>query len=175
MDLIKRFFILEHPAEITDAQWLIVRGIGLLLVAGIVWKFLVPMVGSLLSERQAAISEASTQVEATLRETEELRNDYRRRLETIAGETERRIQEALREAEALRETILDEARHTAAAIVSRGHDEVERERAKARVHLRTQFVHGVISAAEHAAARSLDSSEHRRLVGEFIKDVAARS
>src|SRR5687767_2647689 len=166
-------FILEHPGEYSDLQWLVVRSIGLALVLLVFWKWILPMIRQPLQERQLAIVTSSEQVEQTLRETQEMRNDYQVRLTGIAEETERRMQEAVREAEDLGDRILAEARHTAAALARRGEDEVDRERAKAMSTLRSQFVEGVIGAAQYAAARSIDDSQRKKLVSEFVKDIGS--
>jgi len=166
---------LHPPPGVSKGQWLVILVIGFALIALIVWRFIVPMIGGFLSERQKAIAEAANQVEETLRETEILRNDYWQRLEAIEEETERRMEEAVREAEALRERILAEARQNAEALVRRGEEEVARERAKALALLRTQFVEGVIRAAEHTAARSLDAAQQKRLVDEFVRNVGVKS
>ena|ERR1051325_9477728 len=168
-------FILEHPGEFTDIQWLVVRGVGFILVFWIFWKFIRPMVGVHLISRHEAIVDADHQVQTTLLETKDMRDDYRARLESIHDETRRRMDEAVHEAESLREQILAEATQTAAVISRRGEDEVAREHAKAMLHLRTQFVEGVIGAAKHAAAGSVTENHHRRLIEEFTKDLASKS
>ena len=168
-------FILEHPAEYSDLQWLAVRGIGLVLLAFVFVKFVWPMVSVHLISRHAAIVEAASQVEETMRETEEMRNDYRVRLESIHHETQLRLDEAVRESEALREQILAEANVNAEAIVRRGEEEVGGERAKAMITLRRQFVEDVIGAAHYAASRSLGAPQQRRLIEEFTKDLGSRS
>jgi F-type H+-transporting ATPase subunit b len=172
---LKNPFFLEHPAEFSDFQWLLVRGIGFLLVFWIFWKFIRPMVTVHLVSRHEAIVQADHQVTSTLRETEEMRNDYQARLETIHDETRRRLDEAVHEAESLKEQILAEARQSVQAITRRGEDEVAREQAKAMTTLRNQFVEGVIGAARHAAANSVSENHHRRLIEEFTKDLATRS
>jgi len=169
-------WILEHTKEVTDLQWLMVTGIGFLLVAWLVLAKVWPgMIRPHLVERHQGIIQAAEQVESTLRETKELRDDYRSRLEGIEHETKRRLEEAVHEAEALREQILAEAAANAKAIVSRGEEEVSRERAKAMVLLRRQFVEGVIGAAQYAASRSLGAPQHKRLIEEFTKELGARS
>jgi F-type H+-transporting ATPase subunit b len=179
MDFSKLFqnpFILEHPADVSDLQWLIIRGIGFVLVALVITRWIWPsMIAPVLSERRVQIANAGEQVRETLAETEHMRNDYRIRLEGIEDETEARMTEAVREAEDLREHILGEAKQTAAAIVRRGEDEVSRERAKAVMQMRTKFIEDVILAAQYAASRSLDTPEQRRLVEEFTKNVRAKA
>lgn len=169
-------WVLEHTKDVTDFQWLIVTGIGFLLVALLMARFVWPsMVKPYLVNRDQGIRQAAEQVETTLRETASLRNDYRRRLEQIHDETRQRMEEAVHEADNLRTTILAEAQQNAEALVRRGNDEVERERAKAMARLRTQFIQGVIGAANDAASRSLDDSHQRRLIDAFINDLGVKS
>ena len=167
---------LEHPPEASDVQWALILVIGAAVLVWLLAKYIVPsMISPYLIERQKNIADAKAQVDATMRETEQMRNDYRERLARIEDETARHMQEAIEEARTLRESILSEARHNADAIVRRGMEEIERERAKAMLSLRAQFVEDVISAAEYAAARSLGGGEQRRLVDEFVQNVGARS
>jgi F-type H+-transporting ATPase subunit b len=169
-------FILEHPPDVSDVQWLIIRGIGFVLVAWLIVKLIWPsQVGVHLAERKVQIANAAEQVRETLTETEQMRNDYRIRLEGIEDETEARLTEAVREADDLRDQILTEAQHTAAGIVRRGEEEVSRERAKAVMQMRTKFIEDVILAAEAAATQSLDTPNQRRLVDEFTQNVRARA
>ncbi len=172
---IKFPFVLEHPPEVTDVQFLIVRTLGFLLIAVLIVKWVWPTyVQPHLSARQTAIAETADQIERTNRETEEMQTDYRRRLEGIEQETQRRIADAIREAEALRESILAEAQSTASGIVRRSQEEVARERAKAMVQLRAEFIESVIGAARHAAVHSLDGQQ-RRLVDSFVRSLGANS
>lgn len=169
-------WVLEHTKDVTDAQWLMVTGMGFLLIVFLVVKFVWPsMIRPHLVQRQHAITQAAEQVESTLRETKALRDDYVQRLDRIEDETATRIAEAVREAEELHKRILAEARESAEALISRGHGEVERERAKAMARLRTEFVRGVIGAAEFAAAKSLNAAHQRRLVDEFVNELGAKS
>ncbi len=168
---------LEYPHEQVQSsgQWLIVLTVGFLLLALIVYRFIVPFVGGLLRERQTAIANAAAQVEQTLTETRSMRSDYQQRLERIEDETAQRMEEAVREADRLREQILAEARVNAEAILRRGEEEVERERARTMIHLRGQFVEDIIHAAAYAASRSVDATTQSRLVAEFVEKMGAAS
>lgn len=168
-------FELHPPPGVSPTQWLIVLVAGFVLLAFIVVRFIFPMIGVQLTARQAAIAETAQQVEATLKETEELRSDYQMRLERIEDETEARLQEAIREADLLREHILSEAKQNAEGILRRGQEEVERERAKALANLRNEFIEDVIQATEFAVARSMSDTTQKRLVQEFVKNVGTKS
>ena len=169
-------WVVEHPPEAGYLPFLMVSVIAFAVVIFFVLKVVPgPMIRGILDERRTAIATAADQVESTLRETEHMRNDYRVRLEGIQHETERRLAEAVQESGTLRDAILEDARKMAAAIVQRGHEEVERERAKTVKMMRGQFVDDMIQAAEHAAAGSLDATAHQRLVQEFVQNVGAKS
>lgn len=181
MDILHKInpWVLEFPEQAEYGPFLLVSVVSFAVVAWFLFRVVPkPAIGNIsgiLDDRKRAIQTASEQVEETLRETEAMRNDYRQRLEKIEDETERRMAEAVREAESLRETILAEAKVNAAAIQRRGEDEVARERAKARVSLRAEFVDDVIQAAEYAASRSLDNTQQSRLVSEFVQNVGAKA
>lgn len=174
--MLKFPFVLEHPEDISDLQFIMVRGVGFALLVLLVIKWLWPsMIQPHLTDRRRAISEEAEQVERTLNETQEMRADYRERLTGIESETQRRIDEAIHEADTLRDTILREAQETAAAIRLRGEAEVSRERAKALVQLRAQFVNNIVGAAQHAARESTGEPQHRRLIAEFTQQLGAES
>ena len=168
-------WVLEHPSNISNQSWLIVTGAGFLLVVWLLMKFVVPLIGGMLTERQTSIAEAARQVKATLAETENMRNDYQARLEGIEEETKARMEEAIREANTLREQILEDAKRDVGAIVQRGHDEVSRERLKAQKDLKIQFVDDVIKAASFAAAGINDENMQRSLVDEFTRNVGTKT
>jgi F-type H+-transporting ATPase subunit b len=169
-------WVLEHPPEAGYVPFFMVSLIAFALVILFAHKLVPgPMIRLALEERRTAIAHAADQVQSTLRETEHMRNDYRVRLEGIHTETEHRLADAVHEASTLRDSILEDARKVAAAVVQRGHDEVERERAKTVKSMRTEFVEDVIQAAQYAAAGSLDANAQQRLVQEFVKNVGAKS
>ncbi len=166
---------LERPENINLIQWIIVNFIGFALIVWLVWKYLLPKIGEMLAERRTNISEMITQVDTTMRETAQLRDDYHSKLEGIQAETQLKLEQAMSEADILRNQILEEAKRDAEFIVQRGRDEVERERAKTLVRMRERFVNDVIGAAQFAAARGVSEEEHHRLMDEFIMNVGSKS
>lgn len=167
---------LEFPQEQVTYpwQWFLITSVGFVILALIAYKFVVPMIGVYLVDRRNAIVEADARVRSTMEEVETLRNQYRARLELIEGETAQRMGEAVNEAAAIRDRLLREAQEAASAIVQRGREDVERERAKELLRMRTEFADAVVRAAEHAA-RSMDTAAHRKLVEEFVHEVGVRS
>ena len=168
-------WVLEHPSNINNLQWLIVTGIGFILIAWLVGKFIIPMIGGMLDERKKSIVDAAAQVESTMHEAEQMRNDYKSRLDGIQEETRIRLEAAVKEAEALEQQIRQETDRDAKNVIQRGYDEVSRERAKAYLRLKEQFVNDVVNAAQYAAQRTLGDADKNRLVDEFIDNVGVKS
>jgi F-type H+-transporting ATPase subunit b len=163
---------LEHTPDISNGSWLLITVLGALFALILVIKVVIPgMIKPHLVSRQEAIAHNAEQVETTLREVAEMRDEFRQRLASIEDETRRRMDEAVHEADSLRESILAEARQQAAGILRRGEEDVARERAKSLVTLRIQFVDDVIGAAEFAAARSLTPPRQQQLVGDFVQKI----
>ena len=80
----ERSSLAEYPHEISDVQWLIVRVVGLILLVWIAAKFIIPaQIKPHLVSRREDIQTAADQVEATMLETSQMRDDYRQRLEKI--------------------------------------------------------------------------------------------
>lgn len=166
-------FKLDVPPGADFWPFLIVSVLALVLVLLFIFKvYPANEIRGILNEREAAIARAQEQVDQTMRETEEMRNDYRQRLQGIETETQRRLAEAVSEANTLRDSILAEARTSADAIVRRGEEDLARERAKAHITLRQQFVEDVIRAAEYAAGQSLDGGRQQKLVARFVDDIS---
>jgi F-type H+-transporting ATPase subunit b len=168
-------FKLEPPSPLAPIPWASELTLGFLLLAFVVGKFIVPMLADMMQVRARSIAEASDQVEATLRDVETMRNDYRQRLENIEDETEQRMAQGVEEAQALRAQILAESEVLARDIVERGNSEIERERAKISIQLHREFVDDVIGAAAFAMRQSVDDRLQERLVADFVSRVRTES
>lgn len=169
-------FVMEHTPEISNGQWLTVRGIGFLLVMFVIIRWIWPsMIQPHLNNRKADIIETAHQVEVTLSETEAMRADYEIRLHKIEDEQRARLEEAVHEADALKQQIVAEGEAAANAILRRSEEEASRERAKSLLTLKRNFVEGVIGAAQHAAEVGIDSAGHKKLVDEFVTGLGVAS
>jgi len=164
-------WVLEHPSNISDYQWLVTLLAGFLLLAWLIWRFVFPVVGNMLESRARTIEESREQIRQTLEDARRLRDDYQDKLDNIAEETRRRLDEAVAEAAELRAHIEREAREQAAAITERAHREVERDREKALADLRIEFVEEVIDAARYAAAHTLTDDRQERMLDMFVSGI----
>jgi F-type H+-transporting ATPase subunit b len=92
-------------------------------------------------------------------------------LAAIEAEGRERIQNAVKEAQALRDNIVADARKQAETIVEQGRTESERERQKAFLEMRQQLVTLTVAAAGKVIGETLDAQRHGKLVDDFIGNV----
>lgn len=154
-----------------DIKALAAQLIGFLLLVWLLNKFLFVPIRGLLNERARDIQNTYTKIEADKAEMEQLKTEYEARLAAAEAEGRERIQAALREAEGMKNHILDEARAHAEQIRQSTSEQLERERHKLLIELRTQVADLSIHAAEKLIGAKLDDEANRRLVDEFIQQV----
>jgi len=157
-----------------DPKLIVVNIVGFLILLAILKKFLYGPITQVLTDRAEDIRAAYADAEAEKARMEELRADYERRIADIEAEARRRIQETVKEADGIKEHILNEARTNANRILTRAEEEITREREKAVVQLKREVVDLTINAAARLIGKSLDEPGQRRLVDEFISGVETK-
>lgn len=156
-----------------EPQTIVIQFIGFVIVAGLVWKYLLPKIDAILTQRSADIQATYDQLDHDRRRMEDARLEYERRLHAIEEEAREHIQASLKEAQVLRDNLVAEAEKQAASIIQRGRAESEQERERAFVAMRQQIVALTVAAAGKVIGRSLDESTHGALVDRFIDDVSS--
>jgi F0F1-type ATP synthase membrane subunit b/b' len=91
----------------------------------------------------------------------------------ISAVLEEKIQEALREAQALKDEIVGFAKAEAERTINRGREEIQREKTIALAELRTEVVDLAVTAAGKVLGRAIDDRAHRDLIRDFVDQVGA--
>lgn len=154
-----------------DPYSFIIQVVGFIILVILLRKFLFTPVLGMLANRQKDISDTFDKIENDRKAAESLKQEYESRITQIEAEARTRIQEAIKEAQASKDTIVNEARDQASAIISRGKSEIENERDKAIVALRREVASLAVGAAGKILERNLDEEAHRKLVDDFINKV----
>jgi F-type H+-transporting ATPase subunit b len=144
-----------------------------------VFLILFPLINSFfIKPLNEAIEDRTKSLEATFSEAETLRSemaalraDYEKRIATTEAEARAQIQAQIKEAQNLRQTLMSEASAKADELVSRAQQEIEAEKAKVIVELRTSVVDLALAAAEKVVGENMDNDRNRRMVQEFIEKV----
>ena len=138
------------------------------IVFYILWRWGFPAIVKTLEKRQAVIREGvenaekarSDLAEATARAAQVLQEARLQSQETINQATKAAEREAIR--------IQEEAYARAAQIEQQQVARIQQEAARARAELSRLVVNLSISAASKVISKSVDSSDNRRLVEEFV-------
>ncbi|MBX7131277.1 MAG: F0F1 ATP synthase subunit B [Fimbriimonadaceae bacterium] len=129
-----------------------------------------------------AIDERTTSLERTFGEAEDLRSEmtkmkqeYEQRLAQTEANAREQIQGQIREATALRQTLMAEATAKADELVKKAQEEIALEKDKVMTALRLEVVNLTLGATEKILGQSMDDEKNRRLVQEFIEKAEVTS
>jgi F-type H+-transporting ATPase subunit b len=161
--------------NILEISWqaLLLQIVGFLLLIWGMRKYLYGPITGVLEARQNDIQGTMDQIQRDRLAMETSRQEYEARLATIEAEARDRIQNAIKEAQGMKEEIVGSAHTEADRLVTHAREEIVREKQQALVELRTVVADLAVNAAGKILRRSVDDRAHRDLVGEFISQVEA--
>ena len=170
----------EHGEEVSEASRfypepgeLVVGLVAFLILFFFTWKWVLPKFKQVLEERREQIQGEMEKAEATRKEAEKLQEDYRTQLAGAREEANKVIEEARATAEQMRRDLQTKAEEEAQATVARAQEEIGAERDRAFEELRAQIGSIAVGLAERVVGQSLDEQAHKRLIDEFIDEVAS--
>ena len=145
------------------------------LVFAILAKFAFPRILGAVEARERHLSELADAAERDRVEAAAMLDENRRILE----ETRQKVQEAINEArtgaEKIRAEMLDQARREQEDLMARTRRDIASEREGMLDGLRRETVDVAIAAAERLVKANLDSDGNRRLVTEYLGQLATRN
>jgi F-type H+-transporting ATPase subunit b len=161
--------------DILNISWqaLAAQIIAFLLLIWVMQKYLFGPVNAVLEARQSDIQSTLDRIAADRQAMEQMRTDYERRIAGVEAEAREKIQAAIKEAQGMKDEIVGSARAESERIVTRGREEIEREKNKALAELRTHVADLAISAAGKVLGRAIDERAHRDLINDFVNQVGA--
>jgi len=156
-----------------DPKLVLVQVVGFLIFLWLMTRFVYKPIFGILEERQNNIKETYDQLDADREAMLKTRREYEQRLADIENQARERIQAAVKEAQELRASIIEEANKKAQSSIQAGLATLESERARTLVELRAQVADLAIEAATRVVGESLDNARQRALVNDFIASVGA--
>ncbi len=154
-----------------DPQLAIVQVVGFLILLWLLNKFAYKPIFGILDERQNNIQSVYDQLDRDREAMEETKRLYESRLAGIEAEAREQIQAALKEAQELRNGIVSDAQKQAQTIIEKSRADADRERQRAFLSMRQEIVDLAIEAASKVVEESLNEARHQALVNDFINVV----
>lgn len=156
-----------------DPRFILISAVGFLILVFVLSKFAFGPIFGMLQARQDTIRGNLDEAEARRAEMERLQHEYEARLAQIEEEARDKIQAAVKDAQAARDEIISKAQADSQAIVQRGTEEIERERAKAMVEMRNQIADLATTAASRLVRQNLNAGSHAQLIDEVIAGIGS--
>jgi len=141
------------------------------ILMGLLTYFLYKPVRKFMADRTASIEKTINDAQRAKEDAEKLRGDYQGELAQAKAESQRIIEDAIKQGQKVREQIVTEAREEAQKLVERARNEVQQELDKAMAILRDQVAELAISSASAVISKEIDANAHTRLISDVIKGV----
>lgn len=151
-----------------------VVGVLLILMPVLNTYYIAPLAEA-INERTSALESTFGEAEELRAEMTKMKSDYEQRLAATEAEARSQIQAQIKEAQDLRQTLMAEASAKADEMVKRAAQEIESEKQKVLGQLRLEVVNLTLAATERILGENMDSDKNRRLVTEFIDKVEVPS
>lgn len=149
-----------------------VATIGVLLITfPLIKYFYTGPLKAALDERNSNLESTFSEVESLRNEMTTLKNDYEKRLAATEAEAREKINAQIKEAQALRQSLMAEATEKSDAMIKQAQEEIAAEKAKAITEIRVHVTDLALAAAEKVVGKNMDSDTNRKLVADFISDL----
>jgi F-type H+-transporting ATPase subunit b len=154
-----------------DVTALLAQGAIFLVLLGLLYKFFWKKVAAHLDERQASIRQTYDKIEADKAEVERLTRQYAEKLAGIEREAHAKLQEAVKEGQALRARTIADAQAEASAALEKARREIAIEKEKAVEELRAEVIRLTLAAAERVIGQTMTPELHGKLVDQALSDL----
>lgn len=151
-----------------DPKFLLIQAVSFFLLLFVLTKFAFRPLLNMLEERQEGIRNDLDQAESRRLEMERLQKDYESRLAQIEDEARDKIQQAIKQAEGIRDEILTKARTESEQVLAAGREEIERDRIRSMAQMRNEIADLAIHAAQGVVGKNLSSTDHDQLIAEAL-------
>jgi F-type H+-transporting ATPase subunit b len=159
------------PEKISDFIW---RSVNFLVFAAILIKLLTKPAKAFFAKRATDIGETFEDLEAKKADAEAALMAAEERLAQVGAERERLLEQFLAEGEAEKAKIIQKAEMVAARIKEMAALSIEQETKKAAQELRQEVAEQATQMAEELIRKEITSTDHNKLVEEYLQKVVEK-
>jgi F-type H+-transporting ATPase subunit b len=157
---------------IDPGKTIAVIGVFLILFPVIKTFYLNPL-SDAINQRNSDLERTFAEAENLRTQMTQMKTDYEQRLTATEAQAREQIQAQIKEAQDLRTQLMHEAAGKAEEMVKRAQEEIENEKRKVIGELRLEVVNLTLSATEKILGENMNSERNRKLVEDFISTVEA--
>ena len=157
-----------------DLSTLIIQMIGFAVLFFVLRKYVFGIIAQAIEDRKRDIRDRMEGLDADRAELDRLHEEARRRLEDIETEAREKMQAAVDQANEERGRILEHTQQEAERELEKARNTIRREKESAVAELRAQVGDLAVEIAGRILNSTLDATEHRKVVDEFIAQMPTK-
>lgn len=147
------------------------QAISFLVLLMVLWQFLYRPLESIMRQRQEQIANSITSAEAQQMQAEALRKEYEGHLSNIADEARAKLDQAMKDADAARQRVLEDAQAEIRELHTRGQSQLALEREQLRRELRAEMSNIAVLAATKALRSQLTPQLQSAVIDQVIAEL----
>ncbi|SLM28968.1 ATP synthase subunit b 1 [Desulfamplus magnetovallimortis] len=162
--------------EAAPKGWVITdtyKVLNFIVLAGALFYIARKPVAEFFTSRVKGIEEQLAELEQKKNAAQKALEDYEAKIADLAGESERMLQDYIKQGEDAKKRILAEAEAQAAKLEENAKRNIEQEFAAAKLKLQQEIVEKALAQAEAMVRESISSEDQDRLVDEYLGKVVA--
>jgi F-type H+-transporting ATPase subunit b len=153
-----------------DPDLAIVTAIIFVVLMAVLWKFAWGPISEALAQRENAVAENIAEAQRQNDEAKRLLAEHETQLTNAAAEVKQLIEDAKRDAETQKQSILAEAQAAASAEKNRAIREIDSAKNAALQSLAEKSVDTAVGLAGKIVSRQLSSEDHSQLINETLQN-----
>lgn len=161
-------FASDEGGFISLDKSLIIQAVNFIILLVLLTKLLYKPLMKKMDERTQAIQKSLDEAQAARAAAQKERDDFAAKIQAAHGEAQAIRAEALKEAADEQRRLVDAAKAEAARLVADARQELEQDVRRARQELRQEVADLAIAVSEQLIKKSLNDSDHRRIVDDAI-------
>jgi F-type H+-transporting ATPase subunit b len=161
-------FASDEGGFISLDKSLIIQAVNFLILLVLLTKLLYKPLMKQMDQRTQAIQKSLDEAQAARAAAQKERDDFAAKIQAAHGEAQAIRAEALKEAADEQRRLVDAAKAEAARLVADARQELEQDVRRARQELRREVADLAIAVSEQLIKKSLNDSDHRRIVDDAI-------
>lgn len=161
-------FASDEGGFISLDKSLIIQAVNFIILLVLLTKLLYKPLMKKMDERTQAIQKSLDEAQAARAEAQKERDEFAAKIQAAHGEAQAIRADALKEAAEEQRRLVDAAKAEAARLVTNARQELEQDVRRARQELRQEVADLAIAVSQQLIKKSLNDSEHRRIVDDAI-------
>ncbi|MGE5508206.1 MAG: F0F1 ATP synthase subunit B [Chitinophagales bacterium] len=151
----------------------IFQAVNVVVVLFLLWKVLFKPVSEVLARRESFVENSLAQAAATKKEAEKLLAEYQRMMANAKQDADELMSQATKQGEELKREMIAQAEQEAYRIFQRARTDIEKEKEKVLMDIRSEIANLTIFATSKLLDRVITAEDNERIVKSCVDQLDA--